>query len=131
MKKEKNVHKAICEYLKYQYPNVYFMSDPSGLKMSIGMATDLKRTRSKHRQLDIVILEPSEKYHGLVLEVKKDRSEVYKKDGTFKKSVHIDEQNESIDHLSGLGYKVEYVFGFDHGMSVIDTYLALNVNVRI
>ena len=130
MRKEKNVHKAICEYLKYQYPKIYFMSDPSGLKMSIGMATDLKRTRSKHKQLDIVVLEPSGNYHGLVLEVKKDRSEVYRKDGTFKKSVHVDEQNESIEHLREKGYKVEYAFGFEHGVSIIDTYLALNINVK-
>lgn len=94
------------------------------------MATDLKRTRSRHKQLDLVILKPSGEFHGLILEIKKDRSEVYRKDGTFKKSDHVDEQNDSIKHLGSLGYKAEYAFGFEHGVSIVDTYLALDFNVR-
>lgn len=124
---EKRLHKAICKYIKYQHPKAYFLSDPSGLRMSIGMATELKATRSQHKQLDIVILEPSGRYHGLIIEVKKDKSEVYKKDGNFKKDKHVKAQRESMEHLRSFGYKVEYVFSLNDAITLLDNYFALNI----
>ena len=119
---EKKLHLAICKYIKLQYPNAYFMSDPSGLRMSIGMATQLKKTRSNHAQLDIIILEPNKDYKGLILEVKKDRSEVFKIDGEFRNSKHVKDQNESIIHLNSRGYKTLYIFTLDEAIISIDTY---------
>lgn len=130
MTTEKRLHKSICQYIKLQYPNIYFMSDPSGLRMSIGMATELKATRSKHAQLDIVVFEPKGKFHGLFLEVKKDRSEVFKKNGEFKQNKHVKEQAETIEHLKSKGYDVHYVFDFDEGIQIIETYLALDIEVN-
>lgn len=127
---EKQLHKAICKYIKYQHPKAYFLSDPSGLKMSIGMATELKTTRSQHKQLDIIILEPKGRYHGLIIEVKKDRSEVYKKNGDFKENKHVKEQRESIEHLRSLGYHVHYAFSLDHGINVVDVYMALDIQPK-
>lgn len=106
-----------------QYPSFYFLSDPSGLKMSIGMATSLKRTRSNHAQLDIVILEPNNNYNGLILEVKKARSEVYKKDGSIRKSEHVEKQNNSINHLDSKGYCAKYVFSLDEAIEIIKNYV--------
>lgn len=120
---EKQLHTIICKYIKMQYPNLYFLSDPSGLKMSIGMATSLKRTRSNHAQLDIIILEPNNKYNGLILEVKKARSEVFKKDGGFRKSEHVEKQNHSIKHLEDKGYCAKYVFSLDDAIEIIKNYV--------
>ena len=120
---EKKLHLAICKYIKLQYPNIYFLSDPSGLRMSIGMATQLKKTRSKHAQLDIVILESNNIWGGLVLEVKKDRSEVFKKDGNFRESKHVQDQNDSIIHLINNSYCTAYVFDLDEAIEIIDEYL--------
>jgi len=120
---EKRLHLAICKYIKLQYPSVYFLSDPSGLKMSIGMATQLKETRSNHAQLDIIILQPSLSYSALILEVKKDSSEVFKKDGNFRETKHVISQNESIEHLEKTGYKAVYIFSFQHAKDIIDYYL--------
>ena len=123
---EKQLHKSICKYIKLQYPNFYFLSDPSGLKMSIGMATELKATRSNHAQLDIVILEPNKKYKGLIIEVKKDRSQVFKKNKEFRENKHVIEQNKSIELLRSKGYYCVYVFSFYDAKLFIDEYVNNN-----
>ena len=123
MMSEKQIHTVICKYIKMQYPNFYFLSDPSGLKMSIGMATSLKRTRSAHAQLDIVILEPSKKYKGLILEVKKAESEVYKKNGEYRENEHVKKQLNSIFHLRDKGYKCVYVFNLQDAIKVLKNYI--------
>ena len=125
---EKQLHKSICKYIKLQYKEVYFLSDPSGLKMSIGMATELKATRSNHSQLDIIILEPNIKYKGLILEVKKSKSEVFKKDGQFRNTEHVTNQRNSIDHLIIKGYFAKYVFSLDEAIQVIKLYMLDEVN---
>tara|TARA_R110000744_G_scaffold94453_2_gene182359 strand:+ start:1257 stop:1634 length:378 start_codon:yes stop_codon:yes gene_type:complete len=120
---EKRLHLAVCKYLKFQYPDIYFLSDPSGLKMSIGMATQLKKTRSKHAQLDVVILEPNETSNGLILEIKKDRNQVYKKDGELRNNEHVKKQSKSIAHLKNKDYICEYIFNLDEAIEIITKYL--------
>lgn len=122
-KKEESLQIAICRYLKYQHPHVYFMSDSSGLKLPMGLAVKAKRQRSKHSQLDIVILHPNKDFHGLILELKKDLGQVFKLNGEFKAGDHIAEQNKSIDHLNKIGYKCTYAFSFDEAIKIIDDYL--------
>ena len=123
--KEEKVQIAISKYLKLQYPNIYFMSDSSGLRLPMGLAVKAKKQRSKHAQLDLVILEPSGDFNGLIIELKRDIKEVYKKNGEFRKSEHIIEQNKSIKHLSDKGYFCCYGFGFEHSKEIIDNYLKL------
>jgi len=120
---EKQLHIAICQYIKMQYPNVYFLSDPSGIRMSIGMAVQLKKTRSNDAQLDIVILEPNNTHRALILEVKRDFSEVFKKDMTYRNNKHVKDQNKSIKKLDSKGYFAVYVFSFDMAVEIIDKYL--------
>jgi hypothetical protein len=121
--KEEKLQIAISTYLKVQYPDVYFMSDSSGLRLPMGLAVKAKKQRSKHAQLDLVILEPRGSFHGLILELKKDNSEVYKKDGHFRKSEHVEAQNKSIEHLIDKRYFCCYGFGFEHTKEIIDLYL--------
>lgn len=121
--KEEKLQIAISTYLKVQYPNVYFMSDSSGLRLPMGLAVKAKKQRSKHAQLDLVILEPRGLFHGLIIELKKDAGEVYKKNGEFRKSEHIEAQNKSIEHLSNKRYLCCYGFGFDNVKEIIDLYL--------
>ena len=122
-KKEESFQIAISKYLQVQYPDVYFMSDSSGIRLPMGLAVKAKKQRSKHAQLDLVILEPRKGFHGLIIELKKDEGEVFKNDGDFKKSERIESQNKSIDHLIKKGYLCRYGFGFDHTKMIIETYL--------
>jgi hypothetical protein len=123
--KEEKLQIAISTYLKAQYPDVYFMSDSSGLRLPMGLAIKAKKQRSKHAQLDLVILEPRGLYHGLIIELKKDVKEVYKINGEFRKSEHIEAQNKSIEHLKSKRYLCCYCFGFDDTKLIIDLYLKL------
>ena len=123
--KEEKLQIAISTYLKVQYPDVYFMSDSSGLRLPMGLAVKAKKQRSKHAQLDLIILEPRGSYYGLIIELKKDEGEVFKKKGGFRKSEHVESQNKSIEHLKGKGYFCCYGFGFDNVKQIIHLYLNL------
>lgn len=121
---EKVIHQQVCDYLKLQYPNVIFTSDASGMRVSIGLRVELKRKRcNKYVILDIIILHPAKGYHGLVIEVKRDLSEVFKKGGVMKQTEHLIEQKKSIDRLNELGYLAAFGCGFEHCKRIIDNYL--------
>jgi hypothetical protein len=120
--KEQNIHNQICSYINLQYPNAYFLSDPSGIKLSKGMAVKLKKTRSKHAHLDIVMLEPQKNYKGLILEVKRSRDKIYRKDGLMRNDEHILDQIRSINHLRSKGYKVEFVWSLDMAIELLKEY---------
>lgn len=121
---EKVIHQQVCDYLKLQYPYVYFQSDASGMRVTMGLRKELKKKRSNHKILDLAILHPSPcgTYHGLVIEVKVKVEDVFKKDGTLKKDEHLEEQQKSIDHLNKAGYKAAFGCGFDHCKNIIDKY---------
>jgi hypothetical protein len=122
MKKEENLHIAICNYLKLQYPNVIFTSEASGVRMTIGQAVKLKRMRSGGKLPDLWILEPRGGYHGLFLEIKAEG--ILKKDGGYK-TKHIEQQADTIMDLQDKGYAATFVVGFDDAQGTIDDYMAL------
>jgi hypothetical protein len=121
-KQEENLHIAICNYLKLQYPNVIFTSEASGVRMTIGQAVKLKKMRSGGKLPDLWILEPRGGYHGLFLEIKAEG--ILKKDGSFK-TKHIEEQNDTIQDLLDKGYHATFVVGFDEAKDEIDSFMAL------
>jgi hypothetical protein len=124
-KTEEKIQTAISKYLKLQYPNVYFTAESSGLRVTMGTAIKMKSQRSVHKQLDIIILEPKGTYCGLILELKKDRKEVFLKSGAIKSSEHIKEQINTIALLRYKGYYSRFAFGFEDAKNIIDKYMAL------
>ncbi len=48
---EKEVHTAVCKYLDAQYPDVIYLSDPSGMRVTIGLQMELKRKRCKRYKI--------------------------------------------------------------------------------
>src|SRR5690554_6488383 len=94
---EETLHFQICGYLKLQYPSVMFISESSGLRVSPGMATKLKKTRSSHVHADLYILEPRGGYHGLVLELK--AKDIYQKKNPqlLLKNMHVADQADTLD----------------------------------
>ena len=124
MNKEELVHKAVCRYIKVQYPGVIFTSDASGIRVSMGLAKKLKAMRSAHKIPDLIILEANSKYHGLIIEIKHDRS-IYKKDGTLKKNEHVEEQQKTLRHLEAKGYCARFGCGFDECIALIDWYMKI------
>lgn len=124
--KEKNVHQQVADYIKFQYPNVIFTSDASGMRVGMGLRMELKRKRcAKYKILDLLILCPSGPYYGLFIEVKTSVEEVFKKDLTIKSSDQIKEQMKTIDELNRLGYAAGFGCGFNHCKEKIDAYFSL------
>jgi len=123
--KEKAIHQAVCDYIKYQYPSIIFFSDASGLRVSMGLRMELKRKRCSNYVIpDLIILHPSGTYHGLLIELKKNRSEVYYSNGDIKANdEHIYQQWNTLNRLEGLHYKAVFGCGFDETKKIIDSYL--------
>lgn len=127
IKKEEQLHLSIARYLKYQYPGIIFRTDfAAGIKMNIGQAVRHKAMQSGAGFPDLFIAEPRGGYHGLFIEIKKDISQVLKKNGQFVSNQHIREQAEMLRRLSEKGYKAVFGCGFEHCIRIIDDYFKLS-----
>lgn len=122
MRKEEIIHKQICNYIKEKYPDVIFTSEPSGLRLPIGLAVKLKSLRSGAKLPDLWILEPAGEYHGLFIEIKAEG--ILKKNGGYK-TPHIAEQGEVIERLIHKGYYASFAVGFDDAIGIINDYMEL------
>ena len=120
---EENTHVAIAAYIRSQYPDVIFTSESSGIRVPMHLAVMMKKQRSAHKQPDMIVLEPKGNYHGLILEIKKDRSEVYLKNGEYSKNQHIQEQLKTLNLLNSKGFYACFACGFDHAKEIIDSYM--------
>ena len=120
--KEENLHLAVCNYIRMQYPNVLFNSDMSGVKLTMGQAIKAKRLRSCKGFPDLVIYEPRGNYHALFLELKREGEKILNKKGDLKTD-HLKEQDEVISKLCVKGYLACFAIGFDEAKRIIDMYL--------
>jgi len=118
---EKELHKQICQYIKWQYPKVLFNTDMSGIKLTIGQAKAMKNLRSSRGFPDIQIYEPRKNYAGLFLEVKKETP--FKKNGELKSDKHLKEQADVMRMLTERNYLAHWVWEFEQAKKIIDEYL--------
>lgn len=125
---ESELQVMVADYLRMQYPDVLFHSDfGSGIKLTMGQAIKQKRQNGGRRAWpDMFIAEPVKAsyvvHHGLFIEIKKEGTRIYKKDGTFA-SEHIEEQAKTLALLGAKGYKAVFAIGFDNAKQIIDEYL--------
>jgi hypothetical protein len=124
MKKEESLQLAVCNYLRYQYPDVIFTCDlSSGMKLSIGQAVKAQKMRSSKGMPDLMIFEPRGEYHGLFIELK--TVSPYLKNGNIKTNQHLIEQNAIKCRLISKGYYATFGIGFDECEKIIDNYFKL------
>jgi hypothetical protein len=124
--KEESLQISVSKYLRLQYPNTIFTAESSGIRLTMGQAVKAKKQRSTHKQLDLWILEPRGKYHGLIIELKKDgESPFKKKDGTLKAGEHLSDQYCTIQLLKYKGYAACFSVGFDQTKTIIDDYMRM------
>jgi len=122
-KVEESVHLAIAKYIKLQYPNVIFFSEPSGLRVTIGLRKLLKGLRSESKLPDLFIAEPRNQFAGLFIEIKASVDTLYTNDGRIRNIEHIKEQLEMLERLQNKGFKAVFGAGFDDCKEIIDEYL--------
>lgn len=120
---EKQLHTQVCKYLDLKYPDVIYTSDPSGMRVSIGLIMEIKAKRCKRYAIpDLIILHPNKFYKGLIIEIKRNLSEIVTKSGKMRKSKHIQDQLRSLEKLQSLGYAAIFGVSFEQMKSVIDEY---------
>jgi hypothetical protein len=120
---EKEIHTAVCKYLDAQYPDMIYLSDASGMRVTLGLQMEMKRKRCKRYKIpDLIILHPNNTYKGLVIEIKTDLSKIVTKSGDIRKNIHVQEQLKTLERLQELGYAGVFGCGFDHIKSLLDEY---------
>ena len=121
---EQQEHIKICEYIKNTYPSVIFTSESSGIRLTINQARTIKKMRSNSGLPDLMIFEPRKGYNGLFLEIKKEGTTIYKKDGDFRADEHIAKQKQVLINLRNRGYFAEFVVGFQDAKPILDFYFS-------
>tara|TARA_R100000908_G_C3728287_1_gene128540 strand:+ start:32 stop:406 length:375 start_codon:yes stop_codon:yes gene_type:complete len=116
---EEEVQKAVVQYLKLKYPKIRYCASLGGIRTSFKQAVKAKATGYVKGFPDLQICMPTHEggiggggYHGLFLEIKKD-----------KKSYPTKEQKEWIAYLNDVGYCARVTKGVDESIQVIDDYL--------
>lgn len=122
--RESDLQQQVADYLRLQYSDVMFHSDfGSGIKLTMGQAVKQKRLNGGRRAWpDMFIAKAKGGYHGLFIELKKDGTRLFKRDGT-PASQHVAEQEQALIRLSDAGYKAMFAVGFEQAKEVIDNYL--------
>ena len=121
---ERDLQTQVCTYIKRKYPDVVFLSEPSGMYVSIYQARLLKAQRSKHALPDLWIIHPSMHYHGLILELKHESKTPFKSDGTLRKDQHLARQAETLELLQERKYWANFGVGYDDCIKQIDMYMS-------
>lgn len=126
-KKRKNeedkIQEQLGEYIRRKYPDVIFTSESSGVRVTKWVAVHMKKCRSGRSLPDVIILEPRKGYHGCCIELKTEKAEIYKKDGTLRKNEHVEGQEDTLNYLKEKGYFTSFAIGLDHAITLVDFYL--------
>ena len=138
-KQEEKDSLILAKYMKAK-KILYRYDVGADIKLTMGQSVKVKALQMIERGYpDLFLAEPRNGYHGLYIELKKNKSEVYLKDGaTYKKKKvpikhrgktvghydHIQEQVKMHERLRSKGYKVEFGFGFKHCVEIIEKYLS-------
>ena len=62
-------------------------------------------------------------YYGLFIELKKEGTRIFKKDGKLVADEHIREQFDMLEELRQRGYAAEFGIGFEDTKKLIDSYM--------
>lgn len=116
---------ALCTYIAYQYPDVIFNSDHSGIRVGKGLANKIKKLHSGNGIPDLTLSEPRGGYFGLHIEMKATGVKVFKKDGGLLKSDHLKQQYKTLLRLDSKGYHASFCCGFDEAKELVDWYMEL------
>ena len=66
-----------------------------------------------------MIFEPKGDYNGMFIELKRKGEMVFRKDGSVRSDVHLQEQWEMLQRLRTRGYYACFAIGFDQAVTQI------------
>lgn len=130
---EHQLYGLIADYLNLQYPDVIYRFDlAADLKLTPGQARKHKRLHPRRGYPDLFIAQPQlsmgmdglqSAWHGLFIEIKRDGTRVFKRDGSYVKDEHIREQAKMLERLRLGGYRAYFAVGFEQAKEIIDNYM--------
>lgn len=120
---ESELHSAVIAWIKKNYPHIRVTSTLNGEKFSRLQAIRVAKNQSHQGVPDIIIHHNNDNYPILFLELKKDGTKLFKKDGSLLKNDHIEEQAEYINYLREQGYCADFSIGYVDTIIKIKTYL--------
>ena len=124
---ESELHIQVCNYVRFRNPKIRFSSNyGSGMKLTIRQASIQRLQQSNAGYPDLFIIYNNGKYSGLFIELKKNGTKIYKKDGVTFKSDHLERQNGYIQYLNKQGFFACFCIGYDDAVKTIDDYLGID-----
>lgn len=115
-----------CKWIKENYPYIKFRSDIQSAGKLSGAMQNIKQILDPYKGWpDISIYHRAGIYCGLHIEMKRENSGTFLKDGTLSKSKHVQDQAEMHAFLRSIGYKVEIAEGFEEAKRIFGEYLKL------
>ena len=118
--------KQVSQYLRLQYPKTIYHFDLAGLNLSKAQAGMMKAIQGNRGYPDLTIVKSNNGYHGMFLELKKEGTKIFLKDGkTVVANDHIQEQYYMLARLRLSNYYAEFAIGFEDAKKQIDNYLKL------
>ena len=128
---EETIAVQLATWLQTHHKNIIYRFDlAADMKMTIGQAAKNKRLNKLPKYPDFFMAEPTAKYSGLFIELKKAKSEVFKQDGNYKKSNHVHGQRIILEILEHKGYLAVFAFSLEDAKEIITNYLKGNTDER-
>lgn len=103
--------KRLTEYIDTNHPDVLWSASAGGARTSISEAKRIKATGYKRGFPDVFIYEPRGPYHGLSIEMKKDKGGVVSK-----------HQKQWKEDLIRRSYKATIARGFDAAVEILEDH---------
>lgn len=103
---------SLAKYLEENHPDILFCASAGGARTSISEAKRMKASGYKRGFPDVFIYEPRGGFHGLSIEMKKEKGGVVSK--------HQKQWKES---LIRKGYKATIAKGFEAAVKILEDYL--------
>ena len=108
---EANQQEIVIKYLRLAYPHALYCASAGGMRTSYLQAIKMKRTGYVKGFPDLFIYEPNADYHGLAIEMKKEKG-----------GVASPEQKEWQEQLRNRGYASYICKGSEEAIKTIDEY---------
>lgn len=108
---EANQQEIVVKYLRLAYPTALYCASAGGMRTSYLQAIKMKRTGYVKGFPDLFIYEPNQDYHGLAIEMKKEKG-----------GVASPEQKQWQEQLRNRGYASYICKGNEEAIKVIDEY---------
>lgn len=129
------LYEQIAQYLNLKYPDTLYHFDLSGIWTPSHKARNLYGRLNRRAWPDLFIARESSVYsddrtyahfYGLFLEIKREGTRIFKKNGDLVSNPHIFEQWVLLEHLREQGYAAYFACGYDEAIKYIDDYLGGN-----